>query len=106
MVDQATIIKDQKFSAIPVPCFLKVTISVVLLLAGSLVSSAKGPAFEVIALGTGGPGAAGRASSSYALVLDGKPRILVDAGGGAFARAGESTWRGLTRANGPRGAKR
>jgi len=69
--------------------FLKAAIPGVLLLAGSLVSSAQGPAFEVVALGTGGPSAAGRASSSYALVLDGKPRILVDAGGGAFARAGE-----------------
>ena len=83
------ITKDQRFSAVPIPGFLKVAISVVLLLAGSLVSSAKGPALEVIALGTGGPGAAGRASSSYALVLAGKPRILVDAGGGAFARVGE-----------------
>jgi ribonuclease BN (tRNA processing enzyme) len=69
--------------------FRKAAISIALLVAGSLVSLAKAPALEVIALGTGGPGAAGRASSSYALALDGKPRILVDAGGGAFARAGE-----------------
>ncbi|MGO4884139.1 MAG: MBL fold metallo-hydrolase [Bryobacteraceae bacterium] len=51
-------------------------------------SSAK-PAMEVVVLGSGGPRAFGRAGSSYILVLDGKPRILVDAGPGAFLRIGE-----------------
>lgn len=48
------------------------------------------PALEVIVLGSGGPGATGRAASSYVLLLDGKPRILVDAGPGAFVRLGEA----------------
>jgi ribonuclease BN (tRNA processing enzyme) len=48
------------------------------------------PALELLVLGSGGPGAAGRASSAYLLLLDGKPRILVDAGPGSFARLGES----------------
>ena len=47
------------------------------------------PALELVVLGSGGPGAVGRASSSFAILLDGKPRILVDAGPGAFARVGE-----------------
>ena len=44
---------------------------------------------ELLVLGSGGPGATGRASSAYLLLLDGKPRILVDAGPGSFARLGE-----------------
>jgi ribonuclease BN (tRNA processing enzyme) len=47
------------------------------------------PALELVVLGSGGPGALGRAASSFALLLDGKPRILVDAGPGAFVRTGE-----------------
>jgi ribonuclease BN (tRNA processing enzyme) len=45
---------------------------------------------EVVVLGSGGPGATGRAGSSYLLLLDGAPRILVDAGPGAFVRLGEA----------------
>lgn len=41
-------------------------------------------------LGSGGPGATGRASSSYLVLIDAVPRILVDAGSGAFTRLGES----------------
>jgi ribonuclease BN (tRNA processing enzyme) len=48
------------------------------------------PALELLVLGSGGPGAAGRAASAYLLLLNGKPRILVDAGPGSFARLGES----------------
>jgi len=44
---------------------------------------------EVVALGTGGPGATGRASSGYIVLLNGTPRALVDAGGGTFARVSE-----------------
>ena len=47
-------------------------------------------ALELIVLGSGGPAALGRASSSYLLLLDGKPRILIDAGPGSFARLGEA----------------
>jgi ribonuclease BN (tRNA processing enzyme) len=48
------------------------------------------PAFELLVLGSGGPGATGRASSSYLILIEGKPRILVDAGPGSFARLGEA----------------
>jgi ribonuclease BN (tRNA processing enzyme) len=46
-------------------------------------------AMEVVVLGSGGPRAFGRAGSSYIVVLAGRPRILVDAGPGAFLRIGE-----------------
>jgi len=48
-------------------------------------------ALEVVVLGSGGPRAFGRAGSSYLLILDGTPRILVDAGPGTFLRVGELT---------------
>jgi len=44
---------------------------------------------EVVALGTGGPAATGRASSGFMVLLNGTPRVLVDAGGGTFARVSE-----------------
>ena len=47
------------------------------------------PALEVVVLGSGGPRAFGRAGSSYIVKVDGRPRILVDAGPGAFLRIGE-----------------
>jgi ribonuclease BN (tRNA processing enzyme) len=49
---------------------------------------AKAP-LEVVVLGSGGPRAFGRAGSSYVVIVDGTPRILVDAGPGAFVRIGE-----------------
>ena len=45
---------------------------------------------EVLVLGLGGPGATGRAASSYLVLVDGIPRILVDAGPGSFVRLGEA----------------
>jgi ribonuclease BN (tRNA processing enzyme) len=48
------------------------------------------PPLDLLVLGSGGPGATGRASSSYLLDLDGNARILVDAGPGSFARLGEA----------------
>jgi len=45
---------------------------------------------ELLVLGSGGPGAEGRASSSYVLFIDGTPRILIDAGPGSFVRLGEA----------------
>jgi ribonuclease BN (tRNA processing enzyme) len=45
---------------------------------------------ELIVLGSGGPGATGRAASSYLILIDGVSRILVDAGPGSFARLGEA----------------
>ena len=46
-------------------------------------------AMEVVVLGSGGPRAFGRAGSSYIVTLAGRPRILVDAGPGAFLRMGQ-----------------
>jgi ribonuclease BN (tRNA processing enzyme) len=48
------------------------------------------PSLDLLVLGSGGPGAAGRAASSYLVFIDGLPRILVDAGPGSFARLGEA----------------
>ena len=45
---------------------------------------------SLVVLGSGGPGATGRAGSSYLVLVHGTPRILVDAGPGSFARLGES----------------
>src|ERR1700692_1112070 len=45
---------------------------------------------SLLVLGSGGPGATGRAGAGYIVSLDGQPRILVDAGPGTFARAGEA----------------
>lgn len=45
---------------------------------------------SVIVLGSGGPAAAGRASSGYLVLVDGEARFLVDAGSGIFTRLGES----------------
>jgi ribonuclease BN (tRNA processing enzyme) len=47
------------------------------------------PALEVLVLGSGGPRAFGRAGSSALVLVEGTPRILVDAGPGAFLRLGE-----------------
>jgi ribonuclease BN (tRNA processing enzyme) len=47
------------------------------------------PPLEVVVLGSGGPRAFGRAGSSYIVLVEGTPRILVDAGPGAFLRIGE-----------------
>lgn len=45
---------------------------------------------ELVVLGSGGPGAVGRAASCHLVLIDGTPRILVDAGPGAFVRLGEA----------------
>jgi ribonuclease BN (tRNA processing enzyme) len=47
------------------------------------------PALEVAVLGSGGPRAFGRGGSSFIVLVDGTPRILLDAGPGAFLRIGE-----------------
>lgn len=48
--------------------------------------------FSVMVLGSGGPmaTASNRASAGYLIFLDGVPRILMDVGGGTFARLAES----------------
>jgi ribonuclease BN (tRNA processing enzyme) len=45
---------------------------------------------SVVVLGSGGPGATGRAGTCFLVELDGTPRVLVDAGPGSFARLGET----------------
>ncbi|HEX3396952.1 MAG TPA: MBL fold metallo-hydrolase [Steroidobacteraceae bacterium] len=55
-----------------------------------LLAKASAVPLELLVLGSGGPGAAGRAASSYLVFIDGEARILVDAGPGSFARLGEA----------------
>jgi ribonuclease BN (tRNA processing enzyme) len=55
-----------------------------------LFAQTSAPPLELLVLGSGGPGAAGRAASSYLIFVDGDARILVDAGPGSFARLGEA----------------
>lgn len=50
----------------------------------------EGEGLSLVVLGSGGPGATGRAGSGYLVVIDQQPRILVDAGPGTFARVGEA----------------
>jgi ribonuclease BN (tRNA processing enzyme) len=54
------------------------------------IGAAVAPGLDLVVLGSGGPGAAGRAASSYLVSIDGLPRILVDAGPGSFVRLGEA----------------
>jgi ribonuclease BN (tRNA processing enzyme) len=61
----------------------------VLLFPACLWATPAKPALELVVLGSGGPRAFGRAGSSYILLVDGTPRILLDAGPGAFLRIGE-----------------
>jgi ribonuclease BN (tRNA processing enzyme) len=56
----------------------------------AVAAHASTSALELIVLGSGGPAALGRAASSYLVLLDGEPRILVDAGPGSFVRVGEA----------------
>lgn len=59
-------------------------------LAAAVQAQSPPPALELVVLGSGGPGATGRAGSSHLVLVDGVPRILVDAGPGSFARLGEA----------------
>ena len=52
-------------------------------------TAARRPVLEVVVLGSGGPRPFGRAGSSFIVMVDGTPRILLDAGPGAFLRIGE-----------------
>jgi ribonuclease BN (tRNA processing enzyme) len=63
--------------------------AVILLFAPCLHAKPRRSPLEVVVLGSGGPRAFGRAGSSYIVAVDGRPRILVDAGPGAFLRIGE-----------------
>jgi len=57
---------------------------------GAPVAATQRAALDLIVLGSGGPDAVGRASTCFVLSLDGSPRILIDAGSGAFVRLGEA----------------
>jgi ribonuclease BN (tRNA processing enzyme) len=64
-------------------------VAVVVLFPACLQAAPEKPALEVVVLGSGGPRAFGRAGASYIVLVGGRPRILVDAGPGAFLRIGE-----------------
>jgi ribonuclease BN (tRNA processing enzyme) len=64
-------------------------LAVFILLPASVHANPAKPPLEVVVLGSGGPRPFGRGGSSFIVVLDGQPRILVDAGPGAFLRIGE-----------------
>ena len=68
---------------------IALAVAVVILFPACLRAAPAKPALEVVVLGSGGPRAFGRAGSSYLVLLGGRPRILVDAGPGAFLRIGE-----------------
>ncbi|HEY1312338.1 MAG TPA: MBL fold metallo-hydrolase, partial [Steroidobacteraceae bacterium] len=75
----------------------RINLCALLLLLGALDLAARGAAADeasrglsLLVLGSGGPGATGRAGAGYLVMLDGTPRILVDAGPGTFVRAGEA----------------
>ncbi len=55
------------------------------------ISEVEGP-LSVMVLGSGGPmaTASGRASAGYLVFVEGQPRILMDVGGGTYARIAES----------------
>jgi ribonuclease BN (tRNA processing enzyme) len=59
-------------------------------IAPAVFAQASTKSLELVVLGSGGPGATGRGASCYVVLIDGTPRILVDAGPGAFVRLGES----------------
>jgi ribonuclease BN (tRNA processing enzyme) len=59
-------------------------------LAAPLAAKPASPPLELVVLGSGGPGAVGRAASCHLVLVDGTPRILVDAGPGCFVRLGET----------------
>jgi ribonuclease BN (tRNA processing enzyme) len=68
---------------------LVLALAVVALFPAYLWTTPAKPALEVVVLGSGGPRAFGRGGSSYILLVDATPRILLDAGPGAFLRIGE-----------------
>jgi ribonuclease BN (tRNA processing enzyme) len=74
------------------PWFMLLALPTILPATAAPAEKAGSPAesVELLVLGSGGPGAEGRASSSYVLSVAGTPRILIDAGPGSFARLGEA----------------
>jgi ribonuclease BN (tRNA processing enzyme) len=68
---------------------IALAMAVMVLLPACLRAAPAKPALEVVVLGSGGPRSFGRAGSSAIVMVAGVPRILVDAGPGAFLRIGE-----------------
>jgi ribonuclease BN (tRNA processing enzyme) len=68
---------------------MMVAVALGVLLPDRARAASSAPALEVVVLGSGGPRAFGRAGSSCIVLVAGTPRILVDAGPGAFLRIGE-----------------
>ncbi len=62
---------------------------IILAVAVSLPGAALAGSLSLLVLGSGGPRPFGRAGTSYIVEVNGKPRILVDAGPGMFLRVGE-----------------
>lgn len=65
-----------------------IAILAVFVIAGISVP-ARGASLGLFVLGSGGPRPFGRAGTSYLVEVDGTPRVLIDAGPGAFLRLGE-----------------
>ncbi len=68
---------------------MAIAVAVAVLFPTCLRAAPAKPALEVVVLGSGGPRPFGRAGSSFIVLVGGRPRILVDAGPGAFLRIGE-----------------
>jgi ribonuclease BN (tRNA processing enzyme) len=70
---------------------VRTALVVMVVLCGRVIpdATAQSPALELTILGSGGPRAYGRAASGNLVSLDGKPRLLIDAGSGIFTRLGE-----------------
>ena len=76
-----------------VACHTLAAIGLLTALAGPVLSDPtepKPPPLELVVLGSGGPGAVGRAASCHLVIVDGTPRLMVDAGPGCFVRLGET----------------
>ena len=68
---------------------MAIAVAVVVLFPNCMRAVPQKSALEVVVLGSGGPRAFGRGGSSFIVLVGGIPRILVDAGPGAFLRIGE-----------------
>src|SRR3974377_2210924 len=81
--------------AVPLPgeesmkALMAIALVVVVLFPAYVRAAPAKPALEVVVLGSGGPRPFGRAGASFIVLVEGVPRILVDAGPGAFLRIGQ-----------------
>lgn len=83
---------DRRRHARLLACAVRAGVVAALLFAGllgSVAARAQPAPLELVVLGSGGPRADGRAASGNLVLLDGVPRLMVDAGSGIFARVGE-----------------